>query len=203
MKRIFTIFLGTFILASIAMLSGCGGNSEDKAFEKFIDENDALVQSMLEPSEDWLDEQDGGESIALSELEKVDNLLAGLEKLNQNEMSEKVGEAYANTYDAFVAARVALEDILEKTRKSKPMPGGYTEDRELEPEDMEIFEAVMADAEDAEYEPTLVATQVVAGVNYRFTATATSDDVQPNLVYVYIYQPLDGTPELTEIVNVD
>jgi hypothetical protein len=95
------------------MLSGCGGNSEDKAFEKFIDENDALVQSMLEPSEDWLNEADGGESIVLEELDKVDRLLAGLDKLDKNAMSEKAREAYEDTYDAFVGARAALEDIYE------------------------------------------------------------------------------------------
>ena len=53
------------------------------------------------------------------------------------------------------------------------------------------------------YVPTLVATQVVAGTNYRFTATATP--VYPNAesykVYVYVYKPLQGVAQLIEIVR--
>lgn len=208
MKRTIAILSAVLLLASIAMFSGCGGNAEDKAFETFMDEHDALLESMIEPSEDWLNEPDGGESIVLEELEKVDKMLAGLEKLNKNQLSVKIQEAYANIYDSFVAQRAALEDILEEIRRTMldgPMPGGYSEDRELEPDDFTLLETVMADYVGVTYEPKLVATQVVAGMNYRFTATATATtpDARPSLVYVYIHQPLDGEPELIEVTEVN
>jgi len=203
LKKISTVILAFVMLVSaIITLTGCGANAADQAFAKFQEDNDALIQSMLEPSEDWLNEPDGGESIVLEEIGKVDKLLAGLDKLDKNAMSKKNQEAHANIYDSFATHKAALEAIREETREVKP--GGYSKDREVAPDDLAIFEAAMADSQDAEYEPTLVATQVVAGTNYRFTATATpkSADAKPYSVYVYIYQPLDGEPELTEIETV-
>jgi hypothetical protein len=199
LKKISTVLLALIMLVSAMTLTGCGTNTADQAFTKFQEDNDALVQSLLEPSEDWLNEPDGGESIVLEEMGKVDKLLAGLDKLDKSAMSKKNQETYANIYGSFVTHKAALEAIREQTREVKP--GGYSQDREVTPDDLAIFEAVMADAQDAEYEPTFVATQVVAGTNYRFTATATpkSADAKPYSVYVYIYQPLDGEPELTEI----
>jgi hypothetical protein len=83
----------------------------------------------------------------------------------------------------------------------EPTAGGYTADRKPDAEELAMFEAVTASLDGAKYEPALVATQVVAGTNYRFTAKATSADPadEAGTVYVYIYQPLDGEPELTEI----
>jgi hypothetical protein len=83
--------------------------------------------------------------------------------------------------------------------------GGYTEDRALEAEDRDVFDKATAELVGVGYEPTLVATQVVAGVNYRFTATATpiTPDAKPYTVYVYVYQPPGGEPELGEIVDVE
>lgn len=204
MARFFTVIFAFIIIVSATTLSGCGNNAADQAFAKFQEDNDALVQSMLEPSDDWFNEPDGGESIVLEEIDKVGRLLSGLGKLDKKAMSAKYQENYAKIYDSFVAHRSALEAILVKTRESTQdgsIAGGYSEDREPEPDDLAVFEAVMADVDDAEYEPTLVSTQVVAGTNYRFTATATpkSADDKPYSVYVYIYQPLDGDPELTEI----
>ena len=208
MKKISTVILAFVMLVSAMTLTGCGENAADQAFVKFQEDNDALVQGMLEPSEDWLNEPDGGESIVLEEIGKVDKLLVGLDKLDKNAMSKKYQETHASIYDSFATHKAALEAILDKARESMqegPMPGGYSEDRKPEPDELAIFEAVMADEKDAEYEPTLVATQVVAGTNYRFTATATpiSADAKPYSVYVYIYQPLDGEPELTEIERID
>lgn len=202
MKKLPTAILAIVMLVSAMMLAGCGANAADQAFTIFQKDNDALVQSMLEPSEDWLNEPDGGESIVLEEIGKVDKLLAGLDKLDNNAMSKENQETYANIYGSFTAHKAALEAILEKTREI--MPGRYSQDREVTPDDLAVFEAAMADEKDAEYEPTLVATQVVAGTNYRFTVTAMpeSADAKPYSVYVYIYAPLNGEPELTEIETV-
>ena len=88
--------------------------------------------------------------------------------------------------------------------KAEPhLVGGYTADRKPDADDLAVFEEVMAGLVGVQYEPTLVATQVVAGLNYRFTATATPvvPDAEPYTVYIIIYKPLSGPPELTEIVD--
>ena len=107
-----------------------------------------------------------------------------------------------------VAAAMAFIAVAGLTgcgkEKDEPVAGGYTEDRAITDEDMEIFEKALDGLTGVSYEPTLVATQVVAGINYRFTATATMiiPDAEPYEVYIYIFKPLEGDPELTEIVNI-
>jgi len=84
--------------------------------------------------------------------------------------------------------------------------GGYSEDRELTEEDWAVFNKVMAVVVGGEdFEPTLVATQVVAGVNYRFTATAEAvvPGAEPYKVHIFIFQPLEGEPELVDIENIE
>ena len=82
--------------------------------------------------------------------------------------------------------------------------GGYSADRSLTKEDMEIFNDAMTDLVGVIYEPTLVSTQVVAGMNYRFTATATIvyPGAEPYTVHIYVFKSLDGSIELTEIVKI-
>lgn len=93
-------------------------------------------------------------------------------------------------------------------KKSPPvdesMPGGYGEDRKPEADELAMFESITGGLE-AKYETTLVVTQVVAGTNYRFTAMETPADsnAKATKVYVYIYKPLEGEPELTEIEKLD
>ena len=86
-----------------------------------------------------------------------------------------------------------------------PVAGGFTEDRAPDQEELDIFETAMAELDGVQYKPMLVATQVVAGINYRFTcrATAVFPDAEPYNVYVFIYQPLDGDAELVEIVKIE
>ena len=84
-----------------------------------------------------------------------------------------------------------------------PMPGGYTGDRELTDEDWAIFNEAV-DLDGVSYTPTLVATQVVAGINYRFTTTATPVVPEPEsyTAYVYIFKPIgDDPPELVDITR--
>jgi hypothetical protein len=113
MKKTVVVILVFAMLATAMMLSGCGVNAADQAFVKFQEDNDALVQSMLEPSDDWLNEPDGGESIVLEEIGKVDKLLAELDKLDKNAMSKNYQETHTNIYDSFTAHKAALEAILE------------------------------------------------------------------------------------------
>ncbi len=83
--------------------------------------------------------------------------------------------------------------------ESVPMTGAYSERRELTEEDEALFAEVMG--EDAEnYEMIDVATQVVAGTNYRFCATDLSTDVRMNII-VYVPLEEDAAPELVEITE--
>ena len=81
-----------------------------------------------------------------------------------------------------------------------PLSGGYSEDRALTEEEMEIFDVVTDALDGVHYEPTLVATQYVAGINYRFTVTVTptASDPEPYTTYIYAYKPSGGSPKLSE-----
>jgi uncharacterized membrane protein len=83
--------------------------------------------------------------------------------------------------------------------------GGYSVDRALTADDVEVFKEAMSGLVGVVYEPTLVSTQIVAGVNYRFTTTATVvyPGAEPSTAYVYVFKSLDGKIELTEIVKID
>ena len=88
------------------------------------------------------------------------------------------------------------------TEEPPPLVGGYSQDREITPEDKEIFNEVMDGMTGVSYELISVATQVVAGMNYRFRVTGTpvAPEAEPFAAYIYIFKPLgDGTPELTQL----
>jgi len=95
------------------------------------------------------------------------------------------------------------EPLADEPSADGPLAGGYSEDRALTEEEMKIFDVVTDGLDGVHYEPTLVATQVVAGVNYRFTVTATPDapDSEPYTKYIYVYKPAGGSPELVENVE--
>jgi len=82
--------------------------------------------------------------------------------------------------------------------------GGYSQDRALTEEDMEVFNQALEGFTGVAYEPTLVATQVVAGLNYRFTTIATPVIPEPYSypAYVYIFKPLSGPPELVKVEKI-
>lgn len=95
----------------------------------------------------------------------------------------------------------------EAADSSQMMVGAYTEDRDVTDEDLAIFDAAMEGLTGVEYVPEKVATQVVAGTNYRFYAKATTVTQTPEeyYAYVYIFMPLgeDAVPELTEIEPIE
>jgi len=82
--------------------------------------------------------------------------------------------------------------------------GGWTGDRPVKEEDMAVFNEAMDGLTGVSYEPTMVATQVVAGLNYRFIATATGvyPGAEPYQVHIFIFKPLGSAPaELSDIVT--
>jgi len=64
--------------------------------------------------------------------------------------------------------------------------GGFTGQRDLTAEDLEIFRSALGPAADTLF-PISVATQVVAGLNYRFVCNAPSGQKT-----VTVYQDLQG-----------
>lgn len=86
-----------------------------------------------------------------------------------------------------------------------PMAGAYNNSREVEEDDLAVYFEAMGDEADY-YVPRLVATQVVAGINYRFACVDAGNAEEPDapMVYVFIYQPLDGPAEFVKVsVNED
>lgn len=82
-----------------------------------------------------------------------------------------------------------------KTNDDKHLCGGYTQYRTLDEEDMKLFEATYKG--EITLEPFEVATQVVAGTNYRFRCR----DSKRKVYVVVIFQPLPGHGE-AEMVSV-
>ena len=112
----------------------------------------------------------------------------------------EISEDYFHNLMAFI------EEIRINESESSAAPelitGGYGEDRELDGEDKSIFDEATKDLTGVKYEPKLVATQIVAGTNYRFTVTtAETPDGEPHQTFIYIFKPLGGgAPELVGII---
>lgn len=91
------------------------------------------------------------------------------------------------------------ERNLEKTQ----MTGGYTQQRPLDAEELELFEKVTEKLLGVTYTPESVATQVVAGTNYRFLCTATTVTREPQTykaeITVFCPLPGRGEPKITAI----
>ena len=70
---------------------------------------------------------------------------------------------------------------------------------------MEVFDEALEGWTGVAYVPTSVATQVVAGINYRFTADATpvvpDEDAETYQVHIFIFKPLMGAP--AELINIE
>jgi len=68
-----------------------------------------------------------------------------------------------------------------------------------------VFDSVIKGLVGVQYSPLAVATQVVAGTNYRFFCNAKG--VYPNAlneaVIIQVYQPLKDAPHITSIKKVD
>ena len=64
------------------------------------------------------------------------------------------------------------EKRTEKQQEKTILCGGYTGQRPLEASDRELFRRATAGMTGVSYTPESVATQVVAGTNYRFICTA-------------------------------
>lgn len=76
-----------------------------------------------------------------------------------------------------------------------PVCGGYSNERDVNEDDIKLFNNVYKG--DVKLKPTKVSSQVVAGMNYKFTCVNDSGD----LYLVSIFKPLpgNGEPEVTSV----
>lgn len=85
----------------------------------------------------------------------------------------------------------------EKQPEKTVLCGGYTQQRPLDDAERTLFRQVTDNMTGVSYSPESVATQVVAGTNYRFVCTAKTVTLHPETYQaeVIVYQPLPGQGE--------
>jgi len=103
------------------------------------------------------------------------------------------------------AAEAEVEEFFERmgdTREKKPVVGGFTEFRPLYADDSLLFAQVMADYSYLKISPKSVATQVVAGTNYKFAVEMTEPDNNVVEAIVNVFKPLPGRGD-PQMISVD
>lgn len=99
--------------------------------------------------------------------------------------------------------------LVEKQNMDSNLVGGYSKYRAVTAEDLEIFIEAIKDYKGVTFQPMLVATQIVAGINYRFVCNAEAVVLNPisYLAQVTIFKPLPSAkftdPVVTNIKKLD
>ena len=106
------------------------------------------------------------------------------------------GKLLNNASDADIEAFVSGESLA----KGAMLMGGYTEQREPTEEEIELFRHVTGTG-DMVFTPLSVATQVVAGINYRFYCRY-QEAGNSGHMWVVIYKPLEGEAQLSKIEKI-
>jgi len=86
---------------------------------------------------------------------------------------------------------------------TEKLVGGWTPYHALSPDDQEVFKIALTGFAGVKYTPSSVATQVVAGENFRYKCASSqppSDVIWESLVE--IYQPPGGKPHITGIIRI-
>lgn len=104
---------------------------------------------------------------------------------------------------------ILYEEVLpiwvEDSTQGNAWCGGWSDYRNLQQEDQELFNKVIGGFVGVDYKPLKVATQIVAGLNYCFLCEATSVTNPPKNYHVQItiFAPLPGKgePYVTNIVR--
>lgn len=75
--------------------------------------------------------------------------------------------------------------------------GGFTKFRPVTEEDVKVFNDAKGMLLGVTYEPLIVATQLVAGTNYKFICNAEAAVLHPNpyLAEISVFQPLPSEEE--------
>ncbi|MBM2883842.1 hypothetical protein JFK97_05520 [Chromobacterium phragmitis] len=88
---------------------------------------------------------------------------------------------------------------------SEQVPGGWSGFKPLNEHDRKVFHQATEGLLGVKYAPLAVSTQIVAGENFIFLASAEViyPGALPHLVAVYIFQPLgDKPPHVTRVENI-
>jgi hypothetical protein len=84
-----------------------------------------------------------------------------------------------------------------------PVMGGWTAYGPITPADQKVFNEAIKSILGVKYTPQKVATQLVAGTNYRFKCIASMPPTEVLWdAIVEIYAPLKGEPYVTGIIRV-
>ncbi len=85
------------------------------------------------------------------------------------------------------------------------LAGGWSEFRALTAEDKDVFERAIKGLMGVTYEPLLVATQVVAGENFKYLCNATLVIQDPTTSHkiVQIFRSLENEVSITSITDVE
>ena len=110
--------------------------------------------------------------------------------------------------DTPVVQEPEKQEVVEETKEEPEIVGGYVdvEDGTLTDELKDIFAKALEGLLGATYEPVeLVATQVVAGTNYKFLAngTKTTNPITKGTYYITIYKDLQGNVSLLDIETIE
>lgn len=65
-----------------------------------------------------------------------------------------------------------VQELISESKTEQQVVGGYTKPHSLSDQEQEIFQRATTSLHGVEYKPMNVATQIVAGVNYRFLCKA-------------------------------
>lgn len=91
-----------------------------------------------------------------------------------------------------------LESVESAVAETNVSCGGYTAFRAVTPADLDVFEKAMKPIMGVQYKPLSVATQVVAGINYKFVCDMIIISAEPfsaGVAIVTIFESLDKSVE--------
>lgn len=139
---------------------------------------------------------DNFREVAVSKLSKDSPVAvycrSGRRSLTACDILSKEGYSVYNLKTGIIGWQEAgLPVVKDEPVRPKPMCGAYTQQRDLTPEELNLFRNTL---KDVRYTPVSVATQVVSGINYRFFCNGPDGDV-----VVTIYKPLHDAPHVTEM----
>ena len=102
---------------------------------------------------------------------------------------------------------IAMLIVIPHTNaQQRTVVGGWSIFKsDITPEAATVFKTATQGLVGVSYEPIAVATQIVSGTNYSFFCNAkTVYPGSPNeAALIKIFQPLEGTPRITEIIKIE
>ena len=100
-----------------------------------------------------------------------------------------------------------MQELISESKTEQHVVGGYTKPHTLSDQEQEIFQRATASLYGVEYKPMNVATQIVAGVNYRFLCKAWRLDKKGKrdkryYATIVVHKPLAADAEL-QILSIE